>query len=119
MSFESNFFDAIKSLVSNRVYPDVAPLSTTRPYITIQKVGGQAWNYLESVFVGSRHARVQVNCFASTRNQANALARSVEVALVQNTTLRCWVETPAIDTYTPDLTPPLYGTRQDFSARYT
>lgn len=118
MSFESDFYDAIKGLVSNRVYPDVAPLNTTRPYITIQKVGGQAWNYLEGVFVGSRHARVQVNCFASTRNAANALARSVEVALVESP-LKCWVETPAIDTPPSDLTPPLYGTRQDFSAKYT
>ena len=116
MSFESDLYDAIKGLVSNRVFPDVAPLSTVKPYITYQKVGGEAWNYLETVFHGFRHARVQVNCWAETRLEAAALARSVEVALVQSTTLRGWVEGAVVDLHEDELS--LYGTRQDFTFRY-
>ena len=77
MSFESDVFDALQALVGGRVFPDVAPLSTVRPYITYQKVGGPATNYLESAHPGRRVARYQVNCWASTRLSAAALARSV------------------------------------------
>jgi len=118
VSFESDLFDAIKVLVGNRVFPDVAPISTTRPYVTYQKVGGDAVNYLESVHPVRRHARVQVNCWASTRIATAALARSVEVALVQSTTLRAYVNGAVVDLYEEEVTPPLYGTRQDFSISY-
>jgi hypothetical protein len=116
VSFESDFFDAIKSLVSNRVYPTVAPLNTTRPYITYQLVGGTAWNFLENTAVGKRHARVQVNCWATTKLAVAALARSVEDALVTSTTIRAFVNGAVVDDYNEDLQ--LYGTRQDFSASY-
>lgn len=118
MSFESDVFDAIKALVSNRVFPDVAPLSTTRPYVTYQKIGGTAINYLESVHPGRRIASYQVNCWANTRVAAAALSRSVEVALVQSTALRAFVESAAVDLHEDELSPPLYGTRQDFTSTY-
>lgn len=118
MSFESDLFDAIKALVGNRVIPDVAPVGTTRPYVTFQKVGGDAINYLESTHPGRRHARVQINCWASTRATAAALARSIEVTLVQSTVLRAYVNGAVVDTYEGDVEPPLYGTRQDFSISY-
>ena len=117
MSFESDFFDTIKVLVGNRVFPDVAPMNTTRPYITYQKVGGQAFNYLESVHPQKRHARVQVNCWGNTRKEVAALARSVEVALVESA-LKAYVEGAVVDLYESDVSPPLYGTRQDFSSSY-
>jgi hypothetical protein len=116
VSFESDFYDAIKGLVGNRVYPDVAPLNTTRPYVTYQKVGGTAWNFLENTAVGKRHARVQVNCWATTRLAAAALARSVEDALVTSSTIRAFVNGAVVDDYEDDLQ--LYGTRQDFSTSY-
>jgi hypothetical protein len=116
MSFESDIFDALKGLVGNRCYPDVAPLNTTRPYLTFQKVGGTAWNFLENTAVGRRHARVQVNCWATTRLSAAALARSVEDALVTSSAIRAFVNGAVVDDYNEDLQ--LYGTRQDFSASY-
>jgi hypothetical protein len=116
VSFESDLFDALKGLVGNRCFPDVAPINTVRPYITVQKVGGSAWNFLESAVVGKRHARVQVNCWADTRLAAAALARSVENALVVSTAIRAYVEGAVVDDYNDDVK--LYGTRQDFSASY-
>jgi hypothetical protein len=119
MSLESDVFDAIKGLVSNRVFPDVAPLSTTRPYVTYQQVGGDAVNYMESVHPGRRHARIQVNVWAETRLAANTLARSIEVALVNSTTLRGWVYGAFVaEPADFDLSPPRYGTRQDFGVSY-
>ena len=42
MTTESTLFDTLKSLVSSRVYPDIAPAGTTVPYITYQQIGGDA-----------------------------------------------------------------------------
>jgi hypothetical protein len=35
-------FQALTGLVGGRVYPDIAPTNTPRPYITWQQVGGMA-----------------------------------------------------------------------------
>jgi Protein of unknown function (DUF3168) len=118
MSLESDIFSALTGLVSGRVYPDVAPYGTTTPYITYQQVGGSAENFLESVFVGKRNARIQINCWASTRASANSLARSVETTVITSTALRATVLGALIATHEPDLVPPLYGTYQDFSIWY-
>lgn len=118
MTMESNVFDALKGLVSNRVYPDVAPIGAAKPYITYQKVGGQAINYLETAHPGARHARVQLNVWGTTRLEVAALARSAEEALVNSTTLRAYVYGGVVDLHEEDLSPPLYGTRQDFGIRY-
>ena len=117
MSLESNIFDALKSLVSNRVYPDTAPLGTTAPYITYQQVGGVAENFLESAPVGKRNARIQVSCWATTRLAANTLARSAEDAMV-NSTMKAFVFAAFIASYEDSLNPPIYGTDQDFSVWY-
>lgn len=118
MSLETDLFTALSGLVSNRVFPDVAEWGTPTPYITWQQVGGEAENFLESVFVGKRNATIQVNCWAATRVAASALARSAEVTLIESTTLRATVIGALISTYEPDLQPPLYGTIQDFGIWY-
>jgi hypothetical protein len=115
MSLESDIFDALKGLVSNRVFPDVAVFGTATPYITYQQVGGSAENFLESVFVGKRNARMQINCWATTRAAANALARSVETTLITSTALRAYVLGAFVSTHEDELVPPLFGTYQDFS----
>lgn len=118
MSLESDLFSALGPLVSNRCFPDVAPLKTARPYITYQMVGGQAVSYLESAVVGKRNARIQINVWADTRASAMALCRSIEDTLVTNTTLRAFVLGAPVSLYEDETSPPLYGTRQDFSCWY-
>jgi len=118
VSFESDFYTALTSLTSGRVYPDIAPLGATRPYIIYQQVGGDAVSFLASATVGKRNARMQVECYADTRITAAALARSVEDALVVSTTIRAIPQGAMVATLENDLTPPLYGTRQMFSAWY-
>jgi hypothetical protein len=115
MSLESDIFDAIKSLTSNRCYPDKAPQNPTPSYTVFQQVGGQALNYLESAAVGKRNARIQIACWATTRIAANALARSVEDAMVASS-LKAYV----LSAFTADFDEEtkLFGARQEFSIWY-
>ena len=115
MTVESDFFDAIKGLTSNRCYPDVAPNNATFPLTVFQQVGGVAFNYLEAGTVGKRNARFQVACWATTRIAASALARSVEDALVAST-LKAYVLGAMVCEF--ELDTGLYGARQDFSVFY-
>lgn len=116
MSLESSIFDALKSLVSNRVYQDVGPLGAVRPYITYQQVGGVAVNLLEAAHPGKRNARMQINCWATTRLAASNLGRSAESALVTTAALATSVIGAAVSVFEEDTQ--LYGTRQDFSVWY-
>ncbi len=81
MSIESVIFNALKPLVGDRVFPDVAPGGTQPPYITFQQVGGAAYNYTEGGAVGARNARVQVNVWAATRLAASTIGNAAEDAL--------------------------------------
>lgn len=109
---EANIVTALSALVSNRVYPDVAPLNASLPLITYQQVGGQAVNYLEAASSDKKNARMQVNVWASTRAQAKTLIRQVEDEMVKNPIL-AYVEGAAIDRY--DEQTKQYGAIQDFS----
>lgn len=116
MSLESDIFDALKALVSNRCYPDVAPAGAAKPYIAWQQVGGTATNFLEGTMPSLRNARIQVACWATTRTAAADLARAAEAALVTSTTLRAYVLGAMTADHEEDTQ--LYGTRQDFSIAY-
>jgi hypothetical protein len=114
MSLESSIFDALKALVSNRVYPDVAPENTARPYITYQQVGGEAVNFVDTATTPSKkNARFQINCWADTRAAAATLAGQVEAAIRGVTTINPTVLGAPVAVF--DLETKLRGTRQDFS----
>ena len=113
MTVESDIFDTLKTLVSNRVFPDVAPWNTTRPYITYQQIGGKAINYIDPTAPDLRHGMYQVNCWDDTRLAANALARQVEAAFRAATIFQSRPDSDILATHEPDLN--RYGTIQDFS----
>lgn len=113
MTVEADIFNVLKTLVSNRAYPDVAPLGTTRPYITYQQVGGQGVNFMEATAPSKKNARFQVNVWATTRSAAAVLSRQVEDALRTTAGLQCTVLGAPVALYEEETT--LYGTRQDFS----
>jgi hypothetical protein len=115
MSLESDLYDVLSPLVGGRVYPDFAKLGAATPYIGYTQAGGQAINFLESGLVGKRNARIQINCWASTRIDANELARDAEDAMVLSA-LKTYVIGAFSVTSNSDLN--LYGTRQDFSVWY-
>lgn len=114
MSVESLIFDTLKALVSDRVYPDIAPVGVTAlPRITYQQVGGQALNFLENVPAGKKNGRFQVNVWGATRLQVSALSRQVEDALKSTDALYPTILGAPVGTFEDDTK--LYGTRQDFS----
>jgi hypothetical protein len=117
MTVETDLYSALGSLVSNRVYPDVAPQGVAKPYLTYQQVGGRAIAYLESAVVGYRNARIQVNVWHTSRLAANTLARSVEDTLVASTTIRAIPLGSLVSVHEPDTN--LFGTRQDFNVWHT
>ena len=76
---------ALSPLVAGRVFPDVAPLDTPRPYITYQQVGGTAHAYIDKALPDHEHALVQLNVWADTRLQAAALRKLTEASLIAAT----------------------------------
>lgn len=112
MSIESQIFDSLKTLVSNRCYPDIAPELTTRPYITYQQVGGEGINFIDSTIPSKKNARFQINVWADTRASAATLASQVEDAL-RASALQTTVLGAPVASYDPDTG--LRGSRQDFS----
>lgn len=117
MTVEADLFNALSALVpATRVYPDVAPQNVAKPYITFQQVGGSAINTLESVIVGKRNARFQVNCWDTSRLAVATLARQVEDAIASSSVLHGFVLGAMTAVFEQDLL--LYGTRQDFSLWY-
>lgn len=113
MTTETRINDAIKALVSNRVYPDVAPENTVRPFITYQQVGGSSANFVDVTVPTKKNSRFQINVWADTRIAAAALAIQVEDALRVVTALQTTVLSAPVATY--DEVTKMRGTRQDFS----
>jgi uncharacterized protein DUF3168 len=117
MSLETQLYTALKGLVSNRVYRDIAPANvTTLPRITFQQVGGDAINFMSGDKPSKKLARVQVNCWDDRRDDVMALARLVEDTLRATLTLGTTVLGAAIAVYEPDTK--LFGSMQDFSVSY-
>lgn len=112
MSLESDLVTLLKTLCP-RVFPDVAPTDTQRPYITWQQIGGEALVYVEGATLNRRNAEVQINAWADTRAQANALSLQVEAALVAAAGLQARPQGALIAAHDEDTD--LRGAQQDFS----
>ncbi|MFM0326086.1 DUF3168 domain-containing protein [Caballeronia glebae] len=110
-SAEAIVYGALRGLVGDRCYPDVAPAGALRPYVTYQAVGGRSPNYLSNT-VDLQNARMQVNVWADSRSVANSIMQSAIAALtgpaIKATTIGAPVSTYEADTK-------LYGSREDFS----
>lgn len=116
MSLESTLFAALESLVSGRVFPDVADEGTPAPYLTYQVVGGSALNFVEGSAPGTRNARLQVNVWSHTRLEASAIGNAAEEILRVTAALQTTVLGAAVSEFEPDTG--LRGQRQEFSVWY-
>lgn len=116
MNVDVQIKSALASLVGDRVYPDVAPEGTLRPYLTYQQTGGDALNYLEGGVPGKRNARIQVNAWADTRLAASELSEQAEDALRLAASLQAKVLGARVSIYEEDTK--LRGARQAFSVWY-
>lgn len=113
MTVEADLFNTLKSLVSNRMYPDLAPAGVARPYIVYQQVGGQAPTFLERASPSKKNGRIQIAAWADTRAAASALGLQIEAAMVAATVFDAKPSGAAVSTYDEDTQ--LRGSLQDFS----
>lgn len=113
MTVESDIFDLLKGLVSNRVYPDAAPVSTTRPYITYHQIGGMPISYVENTVPDHKHGMFQVNVWTDTRASASSLALQIEAAFIGSSAFQARADSGIRAEHEPDMN--LYGASQDFS----
>lgn len=113
MTIESEIFNTLKTLVTNRVYSDPQATPTVRPYIMWQQVSGEAINYMDPTLPGLRNARIQVNIWADTRLQVTTLMRQVEDAMRLTASLQTTVIGAPSSLFEDE--PRLFGSMQDFS----
>ena len=111
MSLESDLYTVLAA-VQPAVYPDVAPPGAAVPYITWQQVGGDVVRPVDGL-PDKRNAVVQINCWAATRDQANAMALAVEAALVAATVFQARPVAAFMAAFDDDVE--LRGAMQDFS----
>lgn len=116
MTFEADLFTLLKT-VTPRVFPDFAPVSTVRPYVTFQAVGGQVINPLSNEKPGKRNAELQINVWSDTRAESLSLSRAIEDAMRAATAFNARPQSAAVSDYDADV--PVYGARQDFSCWFT
>lgn len=115
MTLEATIKNILAPLVDGRLYTDITPDVHVLPLILYTQTGGKAYSYVEQKLPEKRNARIQIDVLADTRLEANALARRIEQAIIENIP----VSTPLgafTATFQKDLK--LYGTRQDFSIWY-
>lgn len=112
MSLEEKLFTLLQAQCP-RVFPDVAPLSTPRPYITYQQIGGDDLSYVDDTLPNTRSPEVQLNYWADTRAAAKALALQTRDALMTSTEMQARPTSGLVDDYDEDMQ--RYGSRQDFS----
>lgn len=110
---ESDLTAVLKTLCP-RVYPDFAPAGTQPPWVTYQAIGGRALRWLDGTAADKRHTLLQVNAYSNTRAATLALIRSIEDALRASTAINAQPAAEPYSTIDADLTPPLYGSHQDF-----
>ncbi|MNS19686.1 hypothetical protein D3C72_514090 [compost metagenome] len=113
MTVEASIFSLLSPLVGGRVFPDVAPYNTLRPYITYQQVGGHVIRPLGKEVPDKQNGFFQVNTWADRRAEAAALALQIEAAFVTAAVFSAKPMSAPIGTHDEDVS--LYGTQQDFS----
>lgn len=113
MTVEADIFTALKGLVGNRCFPDVAPITTAKPYITYSQIGGEAISYVDDALPDHKMGRFQINVWADTRASASSVMLQAEAAMVLATAFQARpVSAPASDYDNDMLT---YGSMQDFN----
>jgi Protein of unknown function (DUF3168) len=102
---------ALQPAVLERVYADVAPPNTPRPYATYQAVGGEDAGTFDGPAT-TANSRVQVNVWSNTRNEATALIQRVISVLCAPSIAAVPIGAP-VSIYEDDTK--LRGSRLDFS----
>jgi hypothetical protein len=110
-SAEAIVYGALRGLVGNRCYPDVAPAGVAKPFVVYQAVGGQSTNYLSNTD-NLQNARIQICVWADDRLTAVNVMQSVIDTLTPAPIFATSIGA-SVSTWEPDTK--LYGSRLDFS----
>ncbi len=70
----------VTNLISTRIYPGVAPLNATLPYIIYFKVSGPRVHAMKSD-PGLAYPRIQVSTWSTSYSQSKAIALQIRTAL--------------------------------------
>lgn len=105
--------NTVLAAVCPRVFPDFAPVSTVRPYITYQQIGGDAPGFVGREVPSKQNGLIQINVWADTRMAASALAIQIEAAMIAATAFQANAQGAPAGDFDADI--PVYGCRQDFS----
>jgi hypothetical protein len=97
-----------------RVFPDFAPVGTTRPYVTYREVpGGTVISPLAKEVPDKENSVFQINVWANSRASAKATIKAIESAMILATTFTAKpVSRPSSD-FDADI--PEFSTEQEFS----
>ena len=112
MTLEADIFSTVKTACP-RIFPDVAPVKTARPYVTYQQIGGDAVIYTEGALAPVENGHVQISVWDDTRVGAKDLIKLIEAALVAAPTFQATPLAASVSDYDPDME--RYCSRQDFS----
>lgn len=99
--------------VCPRVFSDFASTATTRPYVTFQRIGGDAVQLVGPEVPNKINGLFQVDVWSASRGEADALARQIEAAMRTAATIQARPIGESIATSDAGLS--LRGTSQDFS----
>jgi len=91
MSLETDLFTVLKTACP-RVYPDMAPNSTTLPYVTWNQLGGVSIKPLGKDVPNRRLAVIQVSVWSKTRAEANSIMLQIDSAMRQATAFNAQAE---------------------------
>lgn len=112
MSMETDLVALLKTICP-RVFPDVAPESATKPYITWQGLGGETARFVDNTAADKRNTLMQVNVWSTTRAESLAMIRSIEDAMCASVAFLAMPGGEALSTYEPEMQ--LYGCIQTYS----
>lgn len=112
MSMESELTALLKTICP-RVFPDVAPSGTARPFMTWQALGGESLRFVDNTAPDKRNTYMQVSVYSTTRAESLSLIRSAEAALCAHPSLIVKPQGEPIAAYEDDTQ--LYGAIQRHS----
>lgn len=113
MTIEQDVGNALQEVVP-RVYADFADFNTQKPFVTFQRIGGKSYSYVDDAAPNLRQCLVQVNVWATTRGEADALALLIETAMRSSPLFSARPESESTAVFDDDSTD-ARGTRQDFT----
>lgn len=112
MSIEADIKTVLATCCA-RVFPDFAPVGTTRPYLTYRQVGGNVINPIAKAVPNLQHGIFEVNCWANSRASAAATMLAVESAMILATTFTAKPESAPSSDFDADV--PIFNSSQDFA----